>query len=1107
MEKYTASYGKIKNSFVFQNISKKNVVDEYYGLFCIMKNIIQRGNPTKPSDYLVSQLGKLDVSLEKPLKLISSENSVWIRTIKGDDFHNDYPATIFFDKLIPKYLKDYSFVQQLLLPEAIISDIVFDVENEFHSQQVDFYIPQVKLVIEIDGTQHNEKLQKSKDLQRDSFLRRNGVKTIRFTAKSIKEEDLDFTNKMQNIRDIIKASPEIQEYMEELEKSDGDIHLNQRVEYDIVIRFQMLLISLLQKNIIKITEENWDFYLVNSDENTKKLFEMAYNDLLIWLEHLCNLRKLAYKKPNIIISNTEDNNSNSSIVIDFSIYKRWTDENEFSKDIIFIRNDYYDNNDYFSVSATDPIEYKIIFEGENSDLPHLRFMLKNLFGYDDFMDGQLPIIINVLNRLDTIGILPTGTGKSLCYQFACLLQPCISFVVCPILALMYDQKNNLDEFGITRTNHITSDNNAAEKEKILQDFSKGRYLLIWVSPERFQSQKFRKSLYQINIKSKFALAVIDEVHCLSEWGHDFRTSYLTLIKTINNCCPEAKLLGMTATASQFVLEDLKNEFRVDSNSIKSLTSMNRDELNFHLVKVKEKSKYENLEMVLNTINSKYSGEVFMPKGADSICGLVFTVFKNGKKGCQTISQNLSSSLNINTKAYHGDLGPLKKAVQREYKDNQFTLLVATKAFGMGINKKNIRYTVHYGLPWSIESFYQEAGRAGRDKDKSKQQSDCYIVYEAETCKKKFVDGIFALKTDMKELGKIIKYLRNDLNDIMLLWKRGNNGIDRDLETMRKIMNDLHISKSNIIKCGEKFRKPEVEKAIYKLSVLGMIDDWTIEDWGDKEAVFKVSQNKYTEETVYNALLKYIKRFDPTFSETDTTGRYEVYINILNDESLKNHTRYMKLLIKWSYDNIVYNRRQTIKNMMYLCDTYTDSNSFKEYIDNYFRFSETTIFLDNIAYKPDNHDTWFDVFYNDEKINEYQTQMIPITQEGSRALQASLQRYLESYRYNTGLNFVSGIVGLLCNKFSNKGDLDRLSDAFNVIENYNTEKKDDIIERTLDVLKNASTESRNIFGNFLMKRYPEKAKQAYKALQDESSLKVSLKQSKQRLQKFKGIIKW
>ena len=211
--------------------------------------------------------------------------------------------------------------------------------------------------------------------------------------------------------------------------------------------------------------------------------------------------------------------------------------------------------DYFRVSTTEPINYNITDE----DKLVLEFFLDNIFDKPSFREGQFPIISNALNRKDTIGLLPTGGGKSLCYQLPCLLQPSINFVVCPIKSLMYDQNDNLIKTLVTNVSFITSDLEADERREIEVNFEQGRYLFVWISPEKFQIPSFRDKISAIVANFSIAYAVVDEVHCLSEWGHDFRTSYLNLAKTIDKLSPKdekgegkIKFIGLTATASVHV---------------------------------------------------------------------------------------------------------------------------------------------------------------------------------------------------------------------------------------------------------------------------------------------------------------------------------------------------------------------------------------------------------------------------------------------------------------------------------------------------------------------------------------------------------------------------
>ena len=220
------------------------------------------------------------------------------------------------------------------------------------------------------------------------------------------------------------------------------------------------------------------------------------------------------------------------------------------------------------------------------------FLLWNIFLQTDesleyetlkFREGQLSIISNALAKNDTIGLLPTGSGKSVCYQLSAILQPAISFVVCPIKSLMFDQKIDLDSVLFTRVNHISSSDDSEDKKKIQNEFGQGKYFFIFISPERFQLKTFRQYFSSVNEKFNIAYAVIDEVHCLSEWGHDFRTSYLNLSNTIQRHCTKFNFIGLTATASINVLKDIQIEFGIKQENVKTPANYTRSELEFIVI--------------------------------------------------------------------------------------------------------------------------------------------------------------------------------------------------------------------------------------------------------------------------------------------------------------------------------------------------------------------------------------------------------------------------------------------------------------------------------------------------------------------------------------------
>jgi ATP-dependent DNA helicase RecQ len=395
----------------------------------------------------------------------------------------------------------------------------------------------------------------------------------------------------------------------------------------------------------------------------------------------------------------------------------------------------------------------------------ITYFLKNVFRKVDFRPGQLAIINRALQRKDVIGLLPTGGGKSLTYQLCAILQPGVTVVVDPINSLMKDQYDKLVESGFTKVQYINSFNTTDEREEHLENLSIGKYLIVFVSPERFQIDRFRTALSMCKSRGVFySYAVIDEAHCVSEWGHDFRHTYLNLAKNMKRFCAvrsgELTLFGLTATASFDVLADVQRELQMREDAIITLPAeaIDRKELKFEIVPVNDSVNpnlpfYER-EKELSKVKYGLVSNLFreMPRkmsAFESAFGSIevserFYEATNGNYRnagilfCPTKSSTLKNSV-LAVKEYLSELEYLKigtffssgdddsitpdtvneeakKSVenQEDFIRNRTNLMISTKAFGMGIDKPNIRYTLHYTFPNSVESFYQEAGRAGRD---------------------------------------------------------------------------------------------------------------------------------------------------------------------------------------------------------------------------------------------------------------------------------------------------------------------------------------------------------------------------------------------------------
>lgn len=442
-------------------------------------------------------------------------------------------------------------------------------------------------------------------------------------------------------------------------------------------------------------EKEWNFEVYGAE---KEIVKLAVKDLFYWFDLIFKLQKLNVRFPDYDINNKQKKN----FVIDIDNYKRYDQTMlQEENDKIYIRTDYFESHqkNYYVVECDKSYRYNLDFKNIN-DVQNLKEVLNNIFGYSDFRTGQLEIIMNALNGNNTIGVLPTGTGKSLCYQIAALLQPGITIIICPLKSLLKDQMDSMQNRYITNNVKLDSTMNGEGKSVVLQNIKKLKYQMIWIAPERLQSEEFRNALLELALYDATKYAVIDEVHCMSEWGHNFRISYLQLVKTFKKYSPNIVLLGLTATASDRVLKDVKIEFEIDDekNIITTLDFI-RKELEFEVYNCEENNKKKILEMLLNKLQT--SRNVFEKNGENTNSGIVFSPFARGPKGCIELTNNILKiypKFKNEIKYYIGNdemEDETKTKVQNGFKQNDITLLIATKAFGMGIDKPNIRYIIHF----------------------------------------------------------------------------------------------------------------------------------------------------------------------------------------------------------------------------------------------------------------------------------------------------------------------------------------------------------------------------------------------------------------------------
>ena len=879
-----------------------NIVND--SKLAVLANIISRGLPTKAPLFLENIFSDIYNISTKPDKdaLVEYKSTHKLRVQEiyealhvidprfNVEFYNGDMLESSFEKgFIDRYLRgtQSEYLIQVFEPQRPLSSIVDIPDKQFSKdQRVDFALEipygdaRTGFILEMDGRRYHSNLfSRLNDERRDKMALQGGWDTYRIEQLN----NMAFMNNWETDAASVKYLATLKaNYGKKLSGSWLDT-LQIVLAPLAIARVERMMVEAMMAGILRTDAEKWNIAIIERDvpcaaiaitdlkEKYEQICSLAGSDETFPPINLCIVSTEEFKNSPLHLGNTITTNmpeAHFDLCMDVSMFLRDNIDAlslNVDADIVYlIRSSHYSKRER-TVCTAENIQYPPLVQKDGTGSyviikereEILTYFLRDIFRKPSFRPGQLPILSHALADKTTIGLLPTGGGKSLTYQLFCILQPGVSIIVDPLVSLMVDQVRGLREARIDACDCVNSGMDAKEKAKKLNMLQNGAVLFMLLSPERFMMENFRSSLLTMTEKNHvyFSYGIIDEVHCVSEWGHDFRTSYLHLGRNMINFMHTKSqrplsIIGLTATASFDVLADVERELTlggnltIDSETIVRPESDARPELTYRIVEVrsnfdelrepseqyvlKAKSDWELKDVVatekknrmysliheipydiaLLNQNETTKTKIAHISGFKSDCffapdstqhypnaGIIFCPHAHGTFGVEDNVWGTRTGISTELRTNGQDLvigtfvgGDHPSGDMKLFNQNEQNVMVATKAFGMGIDKPNIRYTIHVNHPSSIESYVQEAGRGGRDK----KHAISYVLFDPTEYIELTIDKINDIRYLMGQddpvwleryINKFI--LADDIRDLCQHNGATDEQIDRILDIIRK----------------------------------------------------------------------------------------------------------------------------------------------------------------------------------------------------------------------------------------------------------------------------------------------------------------------------------